>query len=388
MSRFLVPSLAVAALLAGCVGTGKRKAQSGWVVLDKAEKTECAPWPMREKDLAVSEVSLVSGTKSKGFMVAGQKRDTSAMDYYVRFQGDAQLDPERIQAMELGRNAVPLGGAGAGGKTLVMIAKNTGMGATLEVRSTDKNVVLSATELSSLPVQEGRALPGTGGTWLLYKTDDGAFHAAWVDLAKLDKIAVKALPPSWGERPVLIPQTSKPGALVISKEGDAGKPFKAQWLGTDGTAEAALPLDLPVASGVESWSAAGYMGSLYVAYVDGDSLVGAAELKVATLTWDAGPSVKGTKSSPLKDEHVTQPVFLASAKGLEVLVLKWVDEESTIGRYLVAGGNLGKPAYSGLFPKGTRIVEAFTGDSPDDVFVVTRHRIPDDSRWAFRICEL
>jgi hypothetical protein len=148
-----------------------------------------------------------------------------------------------------------------------------------------------------------------------------------------------------------------------------------------------MPLDIDAQSQVESWSAAQFGGGTYLAFVDGDSMIGQADLKISYVnSVDGATAVKWTKASPLKDVHVTEPVFLASAKGLEVLLLNWIDEESTIARYMVAGGTVGKPAYSGIYPKGARIVDAFTGESPDDLYVVTRHR--DDTRWAFNICEI
>jgi hypothetical protein len=88
----------------------------------------------------------------------------------------------------------------------------------------------------------------------------------------------------------------------------------------------------------------------------------------------------------LKDVHVSDPVFLASAKGLQVLTLNWVDDESTIARYVVAGGTVGKPVYSGIFPKGSRIVDAFAGNDPSDTFVMMRHK--NDTNWIFQLCKL
>jgi hypothetical protein len=66
--------------------------------------------------------------------------------------------------------------------------------------------------------------------------------------------------------------------------------------------------------------------------------------------------------------------------------MQWVDEESTIGRYKIAGGQLGKPMYSGIFPKGSRVMAAFTRQKEGDLFVVVRHK--HEEGWGYRICEL
>src|SRR5690606_20573578 len=111
-------------------------------------------------------------------------------------------------------------------------------------------------------------------------------------------------------------------------------------------------LDIAATSQVESWNAAGHGGGYYLAVVDGDSLIGQSDLKVSFFNWNEGSApVRWTKGTPLKDVHVTEPFFLASDRGLEAMVLKWIDEESTIARYKVAANGLGKPEYSGIFPK-------------------------------------
>jgi hypothetical protein len=146
-------------------------------------------------------------------------------------------------------------------------------------------------------------------------------------------------------------------------------------------------LDVRAENGVESWAATQYGTGYNLAMVDGDSLIGQAELNVTAFDWiDEAASTKWTKGVPLKDVHVSDPVFLASAKGLQVLTLNWVDDESTIARYIVAGGTLGKPVYSGIYPKGSRIVEAFAGDDASETYVIMRHK--DDTNWIVQLCRL
>ncbi len=127
-------------------------------------------------------------------------------------------------------------------------------------------------------------------------------------------------------------------------------------------------------------------GNFHLAYVDGDSLVGESSLKVTKAALEGGsPSVKWTRQSSLRNVHVTEPVFVNSKKGLELLVLKWVDEESTIARYMVTAEGIGKPTYAGVFKRGSRIMEAFSVDA-GRAFAITRSKGSDN--WDFLVCRL
>lgn len=388
--RFAAWSMAAAGLLAAsaCVSSGP-KPVSGWEVLASAESARCAAWPLREKDFGVKEVLLAEGG-APGFVVSGIKRNTAPMHYYAPFDNDPSLDVETFHNLDLGRGAVLLGGSTAGGRELAFVARNAGGQATLEVRTVRDNIVRFKGPLANVAVEEGYAVATARGAWLSVAGDDGSYRLAYVDLA--GKMSIKAVPAATRSEPsrVLVNAAQPKGALLVWREGKEGEqpskePFKAQWVTTEGEAESAVELDVPIASQVESWSATRYGGGYYLAFVDGDSLIGSSELKVTHLNWDDNAArVRWTKAVKQVDEHVTEPMFLVSGRGLEVLVLKWIDEESTIARYMVASATVGKPSFSGIFPKGSRVLAAFAGDG--DAFVLIRSR--GESGWIFRVCEI
>lgn len=381
--------LLLAGSVAGCAGFGGPKTKSEWSVLAASEGAECAEWPMRDRDLQLNHVALVQSGPSRGFVVSGQNRAAGAMHYYVPFDGDVELDTDSFVTMDLGRAAILLGGTTVGGQDLAFVGRAASGKSTLEVRSVVDNVVRYKGPLADVEIEEGSVTAVDGGAWINMRTEDGTHRLAYVDLVSVGKIESRPVAGAiGGESLRVVPRPGKSdGVLAVWKQGETGQPFKAIWVAKDGKAGSPVALDFAVASQAESWAAVGYGGSYYLAVVDGDSLVGQSDLKIAQVNWsDGSAQVRWTKASPLTDEHVTEPIFAVTDRGLEAMVLKWIDEESTIARYMVAGGTVGKPRYSGIFPKGSRIMEAYSEADGDDLFVVTRNR--GEVGWVFRICEM
>lgn len=390
MKTFLPWILAFA--LSGCTLIHGRKTNSGWVVLEKAASTSCGVWPKQEQDLSVNDLTLVRG-KQKAILSAGMKRDGSPNYYFLPWKDDVDVSANEMQPLKLGRNSVLLGGTWLGGKPVVDVAYNT-MGkdgnerASLEVRNVKDNVVRFKSELIPSQLVNGSVVASGDVHWIVYKKEDSDYGVARVAFAKEKGALTPVNLLTFKERPVLMAAPGGKGeALVVAKEGEAAKPFQVRKITADGQPSNPVALDVPVRNGVESWTAVQYGTGYNLAMVDGDSLIGQADLTVAAFDWvDETAVTKWSKGVALKDVHVSDPVFLASAKGLQVLTLNWVDDESTIARYIVAGGTIGKPVYSGIFPKGSRIVDAFDGNDAGDTFVMMRHK--DDTSWIFQLCKL
>ncbi len=386
MRRFPLAFLGVS--LAGCVTGGGHKTKSGWSVLQKADNARCAPWPQRSQDLQTDELNLIQGPK-KGVLATGLKRDASPQNVYAAFNDEPQIDAEDLLTLNIGRSGVVVGGMTFGGRPAAVIVQNVAANkSTLEIRTVTDNLVKFKGDLATVNVVEGSTIASKGGLWITFKSEDNEYRVAFLDQRKPAAPVLKAVPGvKLSERPELIASPLRPGAVVAWKEGETGRPFRAQQLSEDVGEGSPTSLDIDVKDPVESWAAAHHSGSYYFAVIEGDSLVGQAALKISQINWgDASPSVKALKAIEIRDTHVSDPVFLTSAKGLEVLLLNWVDEESTIARYMVAGGMVGKPSYSGIFPKGTRVSHAFTGKDAGERYVITRHKV--DSQWSFNICEL
>jgi len=385
MLRFI--SILLLVYLAGCTTPGGHETTSGWSALLHSSKVECSIWPLRDKDLQIDDLTWIGGRKP-GFLLAGLKRDASPLNYFAPFSGDEAVDPEQFASLNLGPHAVMLGGGTAGGQNMVVVAHNSGGKSTFDVRSLASNIVKYKGDLGPFQVVEGNVTQAKGSLWLSVKSEDNIYHLVQINTAQPGKWGSKALAsPTYNEQPKLLGGEAGGGVTVLWKEGDTGKPLKLQVLHADGSMDAAITLDLQVTSQMESWSATNHAGIIYLALIDGDTMIGQAEVKVAAVyQGSAGTGVKWTKAIQLRDTHAQEPIFVATNRGLEVLVLNWIDEESTIARYMIAGANIGKPTYSGVFQKGSRILEAFAGPDQNDAFVVTRSR--NDKRWAYQLCKI
>lgn len=384
MQRVLVLALMVGNL--GCTTLSGPKTQSKWYALQKAEEAKCASWPMGEKDLQTDELNYVGGLKP-GFLASGRKRDASNAYYFAPFDNNPEISADARVSLSLGRGALMIGGASVGASLLSIVIRNAPSGSTLEIRTEPENILKLKTALGEFQVVEGTVAQSAGGLWLTLKAEDNVHHLVFVETKNSAKLTSRIIPVTFSEQPRVLADMTRAGAILFWHAGERSKPFKAQILSEQpGNPPPAQNLDLTPQTAIESWNAVLNQGAFYLAAVDGDSLIGQATLRVSQVNLTQSLfTVAWTKDAPLKDVHATEPVFLPAKAGLEVLVLNWIDEESTIARYKVSAAGLGKPKYSGIFPKGARVACAFTSSEGNE-YVVTRSR--RDPGWAFQVCEI
>jgi hypothetical protein len=378
-------TLILAFSLVGCESFGRKKPSSNWATLDDASAVNCSRWPKREKDLGLRDIVLTDPSLPM-FLVTGVGREGGPFHYAVPFTQDTDVDVERARAMTFGRGAVLVGGTVFGGKAYAVVAQPKGDKTILEVRSVPDNVIRYEFDIGVGDVAEGSVEQHGGAAWILLQRDGGDITLFRLGVSK-GKFSGRNVGGSrWRDRPQIVPAGSKGGVFAVSREG-AG--FKVRHVAADGTLSSRVgSLDVKPQSEIESWAVgkARQGGSYYLAFVDGDSLVGLSSLKVANFSAgdDGDANVNWTREAVLKDVHVGEPVFQEVAGQLEVLLLNWVDEESTIARYQVSPAGLGKPKFSGIFSKGSRI--SLGMEAKGDLYVVMRHK--DDNQWAIQLCEL
>ena len=190
---------------------------------------------------------------------------------------------------------------------------------------------------------------------------------------------------------------------------------------------------------IENWSATYKNNSLYLATVQGDSMIGEASLVVDK--YQLKPSIESKKKEKLekkedntstidndkdkKDDrtknknininkntkkeelillkseltggssiplaHLSSPVWLNSEEGLSVLIFKWLDNESTVGSYSIEETRV-KDSYSltlkqldlGIFPNSSRIEKVYSMDKKDYMVIKTQNNYFGE----FSICKL
>lgn len=181
------------------------------------------------------------------------------------------------------------------------------------------------------------------------------------------------------------------GLLLSFRSSKDSRHLKTIWIqekeATDHRFKASPGAILNLGESVEAWTVGLSDEGAILAAIVGDSLVGEASLRVGKIDLASkNGALKFIGRSDLKDIHATEPSIIQTARWPEVLIVNWVDEESTIARYIVHGEDISKPLFSGLFHKGTRIVGQLSPKDPSHVLVLTRHRV--ESRWVYQICGL
>lgn len=381
--RSLLTLIWLVTVTACTTGSGQNVV-SGWAVLGQAGKTDCAIWPLRPNDMLLERVIIVPGERH-GFLASVLNRESTHVHYWAPFAGEAKLAAADFLNLELGRGAQPLGGSWIDGQAVVVVLRKGSNRASVEVRTIHDNVVRFKADLGDLPVAEAKLIVGPDAFWGLLQLEGGEFRLFRLPGTLKEQQGFKWVDGfSPRERPIILPAANG-AAVAVFKVGEAGKAFELHVLDAAGGFGPPIPVDVNAQNQVESWSAKLDGNGLYLAFVDGDSLLGTADLRVGAFDWNGSMlRPRWVKSDSMSDEHATEPVFLRTAKGLEVMVLKWIDEESTIARYFVTGGGLGKPVYSGVFPKGSRIVDGFEED--EDAWLIVRSR--GEVQWTFRLCGL
>lgn len=194
--------------------------------------------------------------------------------------------------------------------------------------------------------------------------------------------------------------------LVSSSSQEDSGDFYIYQFGSDGSQQSYF---IRIKEDIENWSARYKNGFLYLATVQGDSMIGEASLVVDK--YQLKPSIesgnkekeklnkkefiylkselKGGSSIPLA--HLSSPVWLNSEEGLSVLIFKWLDNESTVGSYSIEETG-SKDSYSltlklsdlGIFPNSSRIETVYSMDKKDYMVIKTQNNYFGE----FSICKL
>ena len=368
-----------------CQTSGSQKSASNWYPISQSEQVKCSLWPLRDGDLQIDEINVVKGSTG-GLIVSGLRRNGGRFHYYSPLTSNSPAI-EDFATLSLGRAATVIGGTNSGSTMYAVVARNDENNVAIELRSVPGNILSFSKYTGTKSIVDGEATLTRNGIWLSYKTDDNLYHLIFFNTGEAKKITAHPVTNlTMTNPPTVIPSGAESTALIIWHEDEGNRPFKTQVIREDGTSDAAADLDARY-SPVESWAARALNRHLYLATIEGDTMIGQADLKVTEFSLtEAGFKPGLTDSYALTDIHTTEPTFFQGRNGLEVLLLNWIDEESTIARYHVNGTRPGKPSYSGIFQKGTRIIGTLPSPVQDAEYLVTRHR--EGTRWAFQLCRL
>ncbi len=369
--------------IASCQTLRSQKTTSKWYQLQQTDISECFQWPLRESDLRIDEIVPVKGQRP-GLLVSGLRRNNSPFAYFSDFKAQRPAIDD-FQNLQLAPGQRLIGAHSEHGRILVASVFNSDSGSKAVLQLIGSKQNLAEYALPELEIIDGELIASRNGFWLLLKTAENKFTAIFVDTKK-ERPTMRHLPKqNWLNQPILIPSGAEPTALVAWHDDSLPPQTFTQIIRESGTMNPPSILPL-VVTDLEAWAATARNQRLYVATVEGDTMVGDAQLKIASFQFgSSGFAPEITKKYPLVDVHTSGPRFLDGALGLELVLLNWIDEESTIARYLVSMSAGTKPRYSGVFPKGLRIIGQVTTDNKGD-FVVTRHRT--GLQWIFQQCHI
>lgn len=374
--------------VSACAHQQSARVQSSWHALSKAKKMSCTSWPLREKDLKIEVVRPLSGSPA-GVFVTVMKRDASPDYYFSPVSEDGAVDSNRLTSLVLPQHGLLAGGFRAGGKVHALVVTSPENAPILEIRQLESNVVLQRFPLGIKGVEEAYTHAGPHGEWLVVSTVEGPFHLYFLHHSVHGAAELRDLGITFQEPPHVA--SGPGGTLVVWHDAKSRSSLRGLWLETEDVLKRRAGVQADLALGdqndLESWQAGATPEGFYLAIVTGDSLLGEADLKVAKMEIGSQfGQFEWVGQAPLRDIHAAEPYVVKTAHGTEVLLPNWVDEESTIARYNVTDENLGRPIFSGLFPRGTRIMDSLEDSASGRIWALTRHRI--DSRWVYQICGL
>lgn len=376
------PEFALPLMLIGCVGFGTPKTSSKWAILSKTKELNCDAWPIREKDLRIDEIKYFRG-EEPGFIVSGMKRNGNSMSYWAPFKRGVKLNSKTFINIPTDGDIVVAGGGSINKDPSVGLIVNRMRSSAFEIRAIKTGKIKFQSDIRQSNIKDAWLVENLPNSWLITHKDDNDAHVFL--LRTNPDISLSFVPGAvFKEPPIVLATYGLERAISLRFKQNK---IIGRTLTMDRHPQEDFELDLSIKEEIESWTATGYRDDYFVSYVDGDSIVGRAELRLSRLRIDGGGAVTSDfPPATLKDVHVGQPVFVTTSTGLSLLLMQWMDDESTIARFDISHSGLEAPVYTGIFPKGGRIVATIADEKDEDVFVVVRHKNNDE--WSYQICEL
>ena len=389
--------ISITFVLSSCqmVGTGNLKSE--WSKLGDARSVGCRDWPQAEGDLKINRIHPVQTINESGFLYHVTSRTGAPMHYYVQQDGN-DIDIDQRLTLNWGSGARFLGFFNINGVDAVLIVRPVAGGhQVLEVRDMHKNIVLYKSKEQSKDFYPEQVNIDSKGFWLVYKSmvedqsaDDLENHFVYFtwreggQLVQTETVDVKPI----GQIRLL---QLEPGSsfVVWFDEGVSGAKkeprFKYLTLEAGVRKPQIFDADAEISQRVESWSAASYASSIYLAYVTGDTLLWQnASLQVIKFTRRA--EIEQRLRSAIKNEHVGDPILVAGKTGMFLGVSKWLDHESSFGLYKVGFDSLEDRGLFGVYPERSYLKEVFYAPKEESLFMLRAQ--PKGFSSQFQLCEI
>jgi hypothetical protein len=395
----LICSLLLGLTLAACETTPSP--MSEWAPLKEASQVDCLPFP---KPAGVLEVTKIDSPVAPGapFVLEGRSRRGAAyVKHLFPFSSLKKFeDPKMIDLTE--SKEVYYLGMGWDGKVPVLVEEEvSGKGATMRLRAVPGLKPIGKPMKMEYATEDPKLTHSKGGAWLLSKQREfGDEQSAledrpyFVHYANFQDGNAKVQPFKFNVhgRPKFVSMDQKRESLAVVwlDEGTAEKhsppQFKVRLVNKSGLSSKEMPIPLKL-EGAETWDAAMSKDGLVLAFIDGDSLMGDAKLRVVRgIVSKTGIKIVWQKSIPLSNQHTFSPKFVTSKEGSLLAVQRWLDNESTVSLYEITKNDFKLQGNYGVFKEGFMFADFFI--SPNDKALLGVSRYKDGHLKHFGLCKI
>lgn len=381
-----------------------RQTTSEWTVLKTSANVKCSPWPLHERDYEINRLE-VAAPDDPFLLAQGRLRSSQPARYWAKFDGGIAIDPDHAIDIRLGPNALVAGGMTIDSVPHVVVVQNDGGRSKLEVRTVRDNIVRASSVEIDSAIAWATIKSVKDGFWIIFERSasesdyginessaESRFSVAFVAPAADNTLSIAHFPEAaFTSAPILLPSTDGKSATAIWVDGapaNKESPFRWRDLRPGEKPGAERTLEAPVDAQIESWTTTVAGGDVLLAWVDGDTLVGDAKLRLARFERaESGLNPRFRKDADMPDTHASEPVWSVRGDKASLLLLQWMDEESSLASYHFTSTDVAPPRYFGVFPKGTRLMETFGVPGDDRTFATIRYRNGNASQWKFEVCD-
>lgn len=348
-------------------------------------------WPLGEKDLAVEDVVPLA-TQPFGYQALVRQRSGGRKYLYGNYEKKGGVDKSSFNGRDFGQNSLALGVAVIGKDVFVPVLRASGASNSfLELRNLTTNVVFFKSQpIGAMPTQ-GRVVQVKNGIWLDLSVSDTSQIILFLT-KKNGKYSLERIDRNQGNT----------NPLVVT--GEASKSYSvfppASPNPTDGKVTFRLAINDPaekksdiqslsmnLSENLESWSAAGGDRVAWIAYVDGDSLIGKGTLRISSLRADNDSfEEKVNKEIPLKTSHLSEPYLLGLRDRALVMMVRWLDKDSVLSLYQVSGNQVKHVGDFGTLEAGSRIAGAFYDAESGELNLAVRAK--HEHFWDYKVCQI
>lgn len=364
----------------------------------------CYPLPVGKEDLGYQSVRPL-GKDGEALLLSGKKRSLLSTYYYASL-ADGEVELEGLKPLNWSDQSVIFGSGMINNKLVTaMYSPVSATKSGLELREVRTNFVMALSRPERSKKKAGQVVvDNPNGFWLLERTDRADDEYSFADqphtvsyvkmLAneKLEQKQVRRLTVT-GE-PKLIAGGLGKNAIVFwledktDKNGTTTSAFRYREVYSDGSKAAIRTLSYKPSEPVESFDLIRNGDSLYLASIEGDSLVGDAKGSISKIFWNASYlTVAWTKNLALDGDHVSNPKWVATKGSTHLFLPKWHREKVTIARYDVAANEIKAKDSFGRYSEGTAITDVFYNAKSEKFSVLLRKKQKNYSLKEFMLCK-